>query len=181
MVGEIRGGLLGVEAPDPVLSLVSSLGLALVAGTAVVVDVEGGVATDRSLGDLATDGPSLLDLSPGRAGVALISGRGADAVQRQALIELLARHWPAVVVRVRPGQWQGPVVPVRALIPGILAPSALGVAVWQPVSRQMRAPGDGPLMPILGARTTRALLAGRSIHRDRWVRSWAPVWSMPWA
>jgi hypothetical protein len=181
MGGRGSRGVIGVEAPDPVLSLVSSLGLALIAGTSLVVDLEGGLVTRRTLGDLTAHGPSREELSPGRTGVALISGRGVDESESATLIETLSAHWPAVVVRCRPGQWEGPTVPVRPLIPGLLGPPGGAAAVWQPLVAGMRPPGSGPVLPVLKRGTTVALLGGQSIGRSRWVRAWSEVWGLPWA
>ena len=176
-----RRGVLAVEAPDPVLSLASALGLALAAGTALVVDIEGGVSVGRSFGDLVADGPSSGDLGPGRSGVALISGSGVDDGGRDALVEDLARSWPAVVLRCGPGHWPWPTVPVRPLISGLLAPPPGLTAVWQPLDRMVSPPGNGPVLPPLRRGITRALVSGRAIRSNRWVRAWAGVWELPWA
>ena len=59
MEGVGRRGVLGVESPDPVLSLFGALGLGAAAGTALIVDMTRGVGTDRTLADLLEDGPAL--------------------------------------------------------------------------------------------------------------------------
>ena len=62
-----RLGVLAVASPDPVLSLLSALGLAQVAGSALVIDMCGDLAlqSGRTLSDLAADGPSVSELGPG--------------------------------------------------------------------------------------------------------------------
>jgi hypothetical protein len=184
-VGRTSGvlGVLGVESADPVLSLLSALGLAQVAGTALVIDLCGDVSfrADRTLADIAADGPALAELSPGRAGVALLSAGPLDIAGSKAAIEGLAPHWPAIVVRCRPGQWVGPTVPVRPLFPGLLQAHEPSPAVWQPVMAGVRPSGPGPVLPRLRGSLARRLLSGRSAGRARWVRAWAPVWGMPWA
>jgi len=183
MEGVGRRGVLGVESPDPVLSLFGALGLGAAAGTALVVDMSrgSGVDTHRTLADLLEDGPALNELSPARSGVAVISAGSIDAVAGLPLIERLAANWPAVVVRCSVEAWPGPTVPVRSLLPGLLAPTEIIPAVWQAVVGGVRPPGPGPVLPRLGARNARNLLAGRLPARGRWLRVWERVWAMPWA
>lgn len=174
-------GVLGVESPDPTLSMLSGLGLALSAGTALLVDLVGDLRTGRALGEIAEEGPSLAELSPGRRGVALVSGSGVDEDRAASLIEAFSQHWPAVVVRCHRGQWPWPVVPVRPLLPGLLMPVDPIPAVWQPARTRMKPPGPGPVLPALSARVVRDLLRGRVPLRSRWVGAWERVWEMPWA
>jgi hypothetical protein len=181
MEGVGNRGVLGVESPDPVLSLLGALGLGAAAGTALIVDMTRGVKTDRTLADLIEDGPALLELSPARSGVAVISAGPIEAVDGWALIERLSANWPAVVVRCAAEVWPGPTVPVRALLPGLLAPTEVTPAVWQTVLGGVRPTGPGPVLPRLGARSARNLVAGRLPTRGSWLRVWERVWSMPWA
>lgn len=183
MEGVGRRGVLGVESPDPVLSLFGALGLGASAGTALVVDMarDSRVGTDRTLADLLEDGPTLHELSPTRPGVAVISAGPVDVVAGLPLIERLAANWPAVVVRCSADGWPGPTVPVRPLLPGLLAPTELIPAVWQTVVGGVRPPGPGPVLPRLGPRSARNLLTGRLPTRGRWLRVWERVWEMPWA
>jgi hypothetical protein len=178
-----RFGVLGVESADPVLSLVSALGLGQVAGTALVIDLcrDLTLRADRSLADISADGPSIGELSPGRSGVALISAGSLEVSESLPVISALATTWPAVVVRCPPGVWDGPTVPVRALLPGLLRPVVETPAVWQPLLPGSRPSGPGPLLPVLRGGLVRRLLSGRATGRARWVRAWAPVWQMPWA
>ncbi|MGH8871586.1 MAG: hypothetical protein ACRDWS_06410 [Acidimicrobiia bacterium] len=176
-------GVLGVASADPVLSLLSALGLAQVAGSALVIDLcrDLTLHSGRTLSDLGIEGPTLTELSPGRAGVALLSSGPMPVDETRPAIEALAANWPAIVVRCHPGQWAGPTVPVRPLLPGLLRPVEQGPAVWQPMAAGVRPTGPGPVLPRLRGTVVRRMLSGRSAGRARWVRAWAAVWGMPWA
>ena len=183
MVGKGRHPILGVRSPDPILSIVAPVGLAVVAGTALVVDL--GASTrqpGRSLSDLVSDGPSLSELSPGRPGVAFLPGGKVgrdDAIQ---LITQLAGHWPAIVVRVADFDLPIATVPVVPLFPGRFSPVSIPPrGVWQPVAGGGDPPGPGPVLPRLGAGLVRRILAGQMPRRSRWINAWRPVWEMPWA
>lgn len=175
--------MLGVEAPDPVLSLLAAIGLGQAVGTALVVDLCGdlNLRSDRSLADIAADGPALGELSPGRRGVAMIAAGPLSASESADVISDLAAHWPGIVVRCSRGGWEGPTVPVRSLMPGLLEETEPGPAVWQPLGTGLRPPGPGPVLPRLRASAVRRTLAGRTMRRSRWVEAWQPVWGMPWA
>ncbi len=183
MEGVGRRGVLGIESPDPILSLIASLGLGAAAGTALVIDVtrDCNVGTKRTLADLLEDGPSLGELSPTRTGVAMIGSGPAGLDEALPMIDRLAVNWPAVVIRCDRGGWPGPTVPVRPLWPGLIAPNDPFPAVWQSIAGGIRPPGPGPILPRLSARRARDLLAGRLPGRGRWVRVWDLVWRMPWA
>ena len=183
MEGVGRPGVLGIESPDPVLSLFGALGLAASAGTALVVDMAASwrLGTDRTIADLLEDGPALNELSPARSGVAVISAGPIDPIEALPMIERLAMNWPAVVVRCSAEDWPGRKVPVWPLLPGMLAPTDFIPAVWQTVIGGVRPPGPGPILPRLGARTAHNLMLGRLPRRGRWLGVWAKVWGMPWA
>ncbi len=176
-----RLNILGIESPDPTLSFLGAVGLAASVRTALVVDLTGGLKTSRTLADLADGGPSLVELGPGRAGVALVSGGGLGDEQSQGLVEVLAARWPAVVVRCQAGGWHGPTVPLRAILPGALLEVEGHPAVWQPWGPRAKPPGPGPILPRLGLGLTRQLLSGRLPARSRWIKAWTEVWGMPWA
>lgn len=184
MVGMGRSpghSLLAVTSPEPVLSLLAALGLAQVSGSALVVDLCRDLAVNgRTLSDLAAEGPSLTELRPGRSGVALLGSGPITVEAARPLIESLSGGWPAVVVRCHPGVWEGPTVPVRALLPGLLRSTDRGPAVWQPVGSAVKPPGPGPVLPRLRGSLVRRMLAGRAVGRARWVRAWERVWTMPW-
>jgi len=176
-------GVIGVESTDPVLSLLAALGLGQTAGTALVVDLcrDLLLRTGRTLSDIAADGPAVSELSPGRTGIALITSGPLHLSESKAVIDTLAANWPAVVVRCPPGIWDGPIVPVRALLPGLLQVHETTPAVWQPLVSGLRPSGPGPVLPRLRGSLARRMLAGRAASGARWVRAWEPVWGMPWA
>lgn len=184
MVGMGRPGILAVYSADPVLSGVAPFGLACAVGTALVVDLVGGlrIPARRTLTDLIEQGPTLEELSPGRSGVAVLSGADVGLEKAVPIIERLASRWPAVVVRVEGRGWPGASVPVVPLYPGWLAPRDEAASAWQRVpGGEATPPGPGPVLPRLRARTVRRLLSGRHPGRDRWVGSWREVWDLPWA
>lgn len=183
MVGKGSPGVLGVHSTDPVLSAVSPLGLAAAAGTCLVIDLGGDLAlpAKRTLADVAADGPRLDELSPGRAGVAVMAAGPLSRDESSPIIEALATRWPAVVLRTTADGWAGRNVPVHPLLPGWLAPSSPEAAVWQSVASGSRPPGPGPVLPGLRVRTVRQLLSGKLPLRSRWLRAWEKVWEMPWA
>jgi hypothetical protein len=182
MSGKGRHRVLAVASPDPLLSLVASIGLAGAIGTALVVDLGRSNPKDgRTLADIVAEGPRLEELSPGRRGVALL-GVGPVATEVAAeTLERLAARWPAVVVRVANTPWPGPTVPVIPLYPGWLAPTGPEVAVWQPLGTGSAPPGPGPVLPGLRRSLVHHLLHGRLPDRHRWIRAWSQVWEMPWA
>lgn len=178
-----RFGVLGVTSTDPVLSLLSALGLGQTAGSALVIDLcrDLSLHSGRTLSDLAVEGPSLSELSPGRSGVGLLASGPMTLEDTLPAIEALAVNWPALVIRCHPGQWTGPTVPVRPLLPGLLQWVEQSPAVWQPLAAGARPTGPGPVLPRLRGSLVRRMLSGRSANRARWVRAWEPVWGMPWA
>lgn len=176
--------MLGVSSPDPILSVAAAIGLAVAAGTALVVDLGSPPVRlgHRDLRHMAADGPTLPELSPGRSGVAIISGGGVPTVEAADLVGRLATRWPTLVVRVDSDGFPFPVVPVIPLYPGRLAPVAGNTAgVWQPLSPGARPPGPGPLLPPLRPSAIRGILSGRLPTRGKWMRAWDEVWVMPWA
>ncbi|HSJ85193.1 MAG TPA: hypothetical protein VLA91_15435 [Acidimicrobiia bacterium] len=178
-----RFGVLGVTSADPVLSLLSALGLGQTAVTALVIDLcrDLNLPGARTLSDLAAEGPALSELSPGRSGVGLLAAGPMTVEEMRPAIEALAVNWPAIVIRCHPGQWAGPVVPVRPLLPGLLQSVEQSPAVWQPLASGSRPTGPGPVLPRLRGSLARRMLSGASAHRARWVTAWAPIWGMPWA
>ena len=183
MVGKGRHPILGVWSPDPVLSLVAPIGLAASAGTALVVDlVAGGRQPGRTLADVVVDGPTLSELSPGRPGIAYLAGGNVDRSDAVDVLERLAGHWPALVVRVPDRDLPFATVPVVPLFPGRLSPVPIPAhGVWQPVAGGADPPGPGPVLPRLGAGVIRRMMAGQLPRRSKWVTAWRAVWEMPWA
>ena len=183
MVGRGSARVLAVTSTDPVLSLLAPIGLAASAGTALVVDMAGGlcIPPGRTLADIADEGHRLDELSPGRAGVAFVTSGLITVTEAVELVDRLATRWPAVVVRVGDEPWPGPTVPVRALYPGWLAPTTETAAVWQPMAISSGPPGPGPVLPRLSRSVCQRILAGGLPSKSRWVRAWRQVWGLPWA
>lgn len=182
MVGKGRHSILGARSVDPVLSMVSPIGLAASVGTALVVDMVSEPRPGaRSLRDIARDGPSLAELSPGRKGVAMLVGGDLSPSEAMDTLERLAVRWPAITVRVSGGAWPFPVVPVIPLYPGRLLAVVEPSGVWQPVGTGSAPHGPGPVLPRLRPGALRRLLTGQLPRRSRWVAAWRPVWDMPWA
>lgn len=176
--------VLGVRTVgDDLLSAVAPLGLAAAASTALVVDLDpDGPAYpgDRTVVELIDEGPRHVEIQPSRSGVAVLRNGGADPMAACELVSILARSWPAIVLRVGAADCPFPVIPVRPLWPGFLAPTEGRAAVWQRVGGGSEPPGPGPVLPPPGRSTIAALLAGRRPLRSRWVAAWRKVWRLPW-
>ena len=175
--------MLVVESLDPVLRVLASVGLAAAAGSALIVDFGAEQGSGRrTLADLIEDGPLATELSPGQPGVASINSGSASEPASVETLERLAASWHSVVIRgADPKLLPFAVVPVRALYPGLLSPSAPGAAVWQPTSAFVHPPGPGPVMPRLSRHVVSRILHGRHPGRGRWVNAWGAIWELPWA
>lgn len=180
-MGSRRRQVLALTSDDPVLRWVGPIGLALAAGSTLIVDTGRTSSSGRTLEDLADAGPRLAELSPGRVGVATI---GAGRLGGPALVELidtLAASWPAVVIRTDVTQPGIPSVPYRGLYPGLERDDAAPVSVWQPAIGVRPGSLPGPIMPRLGRRDLLLMLGGRTPAARRWIAAWRRVWEMPWA
>lgn len=181
---DATGRLVGVRAfGDEVLAALSPVALALAAGEALVVDLDGDgplYPGRRSLAEVVEEGPRLAEMTPQRRGVAILRNGGADPVAGVEMVVRLAQSWPAVVARVGSDPVPFPVIPVRPLWPGFLAPAGERASVWQMVRGGGDPPGPGPVLPPPGGATVVALLSGRQPVRSRWVRAWRRVWELPW-
>jgi len=172
-------GLLGALAP---------LGLAIAAGTALVVDLDPlgpHYPGSSSLADLVAEGPRQADLTPGRRGVAVVRNGGVTPAAAAEVVSALVAGWERVVLRLPPRPAPTismiPVVPVRLLVPGSLFPHDDAPAVYQATRALMRLPGPGLRLPIPSSGGVSALLQGRRpVAGDRWVRAWRLVWEAPW-
>lgn len=178
------GQVLGVRTfGDELLGAIAPLGLAMAAGTALVVDLdlEGPpYPGERSVAEMVAEGPRRAELMPERQGVAVIPNGGAGAAAALGLVEMLAGSWPVLVVRVGAEPVPFPVVPVQPLWPGFLAPSGRRPAVWQRVVGAGDPPGPGPVLPPPGRRAVTTILQGRRPFRSRWIDAWRRVWGLPW-
>lgn len=164
------------------LAWIGPIGLALAAGTALIVDVRTRyLQGTKTLAQLMVDGPTLFDLSPGRSGVATIASGSMSSDELSEAIEVLAGRWPALVIRSDGSRWAGPTVPYRAILPGFLRPSEPVPSVWQPATGVSVPSLPGPVLPRLGRRPVMAMLEGKTPLARRWVDSWRGVWEMPWA
>lgn len=164
-----------VTEVDALLGAVAPVVLASAHPSALVVDRDGGVALpgERTLAQMAADGPRLADLVPERRGVALLPNGGVPAGDADDLIGALAERWPVVVVRGRlPGT---PIIPVIPLFPGLVA----GAAAVHVETGLMDPPADGLVVPAPTRSAVRRIFAGRGVPH-RLVAAWAHVWSRPW-
>ncbi|CAN5873520.1 hypothetical protein BH23ACT4_BH23ACT4_10230 [soil metagenome] len=181
-MGSRRRQVLGVHAEDPVLSWIGPIGLALAAGTALIIDVHTRyLPGTKTLAQLMVDGPTLFDLSPGRSGVATIASGSMTSEELTRAVEVLGGRWPALVVRSDGKVWPGPTVPYRSILPGFLRPGEAVPSVWQPAIGVSVPSLPGPVLPRLGRRPVMAMLEGRTPQARRWVDSWRSIWEMPWA
>jgi hypothetical protein len=174
--------VLAVSSADPVMSLLGAVGLAASRESTLLIDTGGHLAKGpRTLVDVAEDGPTLEEVSPGRSGVAVLGSGHLPAGDVRTLAQALATRWPGVVVRLWRLDWEGPSVPVVPLYPGVLDVGHVGAAVWQPLPAGPRPRGPGPVLPRLRPSLVRRVLRGGHPGRCAWVSAWREVWELPWA
>lgn len=169
------GGLLSILAP---------MGLAVAAGTALLVDLDStgpsywGAAT---LADLVRAGPRRDDLRPQAAGPAVLANGGIEPDRAWPVIRALADGWPAVVLR-SPGDRAdfAPIVPVYPLLPEAVAAAPDRFCVLQRTGFETENSQPGITLPCPRRRTIQGLLKGSLPVRSRWVRAWSDVWRHPW-
>ena len=166
---------------DALLDVMVPLGLAVCAGTAIVIDTdpEGPVAPGGStLAKLAADGPTRADLEPRSGAAAFLPNGGIEVTDAADIVAAFAARWPAVVLRCPPRRPRpkGSVL-FAPLLPEPWGRRANGPTVYQrtPVS-----PTSDPgtlVLPTPRPGTIRSLIAGRKPPvRDRWLRRLAQVW-----
>jgi len=171
---------------DGLLSAIAPLGLAAAVETALVVDLDPAgppYPGQASLADLVAEGPRRADLVPVKNGVAVLRNGGVDGTEAREVVEALITGWPHVVVRIGDAtiaEGLAPVVPVRPLLPGLLAPRAETQCVYQRTGFAANPPGPGPVLPRPRPAFLASLLNGIIARRSRWVAAWRPVWRLPW-
>lgn len=169
---------------DRILQHIAPLGLAAVHLTSLVVDLDTAAAPYPSaptLLEMLERGLRRSELVPERTGVAVIGNGGIEPTEAWSAIFQFARHWPAVVVRVgEVGDSAVPRVPVIPLLPEPVRPVVTGPAVYQVFGRTDQTPGPGIRLPRLSRRHIESLMTGRVDRRWAWVRSFRPVWELPW-
>ena len=168
---------------DAALDVLIPLGLAVAAGTCVVIDLDPhGPRFDdaRTLADLAREGAERRHLEPQGAGVAYVANGGVDAADASVVIRGIAERWPAAVLKCDARAPR----PAGSIAVATLLPEPHTKAYRPPVVYQRsgfspgRAP-DGLVLPTVARRTAELLLAGRRPRRsDRWIRSLRGVWGL---
>ncbi|OFW63206.1 MAG: hypothetical protein A2135_02625 [Actinobacteria bacterium RBG_16_67_15] len=169
------------------LGALAPLGLALAAGSALVIDLDSGgprYPGERSLADLVGTGLRRPDLIP-RPGVAVLRNGGVTPAAAAEVVDALVAAHPTVVLRLpprpRPAAAGAAVVPVRLLLPGNLYPWGDQPGVFQATPSLTQLPGRGVRLPVPRPITVESLLRGRRPPgRDHWVKAWAAAWRFPW-
>ncbi|MDH5373057.1 MAG: hypothetical protein OEX97_08960 [Acidimicrobiia bacterium] len=169
---------------DGLLSVLAPIGLAAVAGTSLLVDLDPagpsfGSAT--SLAELVREGPRRDELRPVGAGTAVLANGGIEPGDAEPVVQALLKGWPFVVFRTPVAAARfAPLVPVYPMLPGLLAESPGRFCVYQRSGFAVEQPGAGIVVPRPASATVRRLLGGSLPARSRWLRAWQRVWEHPW-
>lgn len=172
--------VLAIHTPeDGLLGALAPLGLGAAAGTALVLDLDPAGPHYPGVGSLAQlvgDGPRRSDLSPVRAGLAVLRNGGIHPQAASDVISALLEGWPTVVLRLpKEAGDRSPDVTVRPLVPARLFPQVPGSGVvYQDLG--FRIPAEGTVLPPLKRATAAALMAGTIPVRSAWVRAWRTLW-----
>jgi hypothetical protein len=167
---------------DATLDAVVPIGLAVAAGTAIVVDLDPtgpAIGEGPTLADLARRGPTADQLRPVRSGAAYLANGGIDLADAAEVVGALTERWPSVVLRceARAPRPAGSV----AFAPLLPPPHTLRLAdpvVYQRTGLPSAMAPNGSLLPRPRRATVAGLLAGRRPPpRDRWIAALRDVWT----
>lgn len=169
---------------DGLLSVLAPIGLAMIAGTALVIDLDpqgpsfGGKS---SLAALVESSPRRDDLQPSAPGPAFLANGGVEPETAEPVVRALMKGWPAVVLR-SPDDLSAftPVVPIYPMLPGPLASVPDRYCVFQRTGFRVEQPADGIVLPRPRSNTIQRILGGSTPVRSRWVQRWRQVWEHPW-
>ena len=166
---------------DATLDVLVPLGLATVAPTCIVVDLDPDGSTPGTgapLAELVSEGPTRRQLDPVEGASAYLANGGIEPADAEHVVAELVRRWPFTVLKC-PRSSEPPTDAV-ALVP--LLPEPYLQRVRPPMLYQrggfssLRHP-PGPTLPRPRRSTVAALLDGRKpVHRDRWLRALSRVW-----
>jgi hypothetical protein len=166
---------------DAALDIILPLGLAVAAGTCLVVDLDPHgpeIGSGPTLADLTRNGPERRHLEPRTGGAGFLANGGIDPVDAADVVSALVQRWPAVVLRcdARSARPKG-AIGVVPLLPEPHLRLLRAPAIYQRCGMSPRTAPDGVVLPRIRRRTAAQLLAGRRPPRsDRWIRSLTPIW-----
>lgn len=176
---------LAVFSPeDYTLATIAALTLASTRSTALVVDLDSRQrrwCEGRSLRHLVDEGPTGVDLSPVRSGVALLGNGGVEPYEARDILDALVDRWENVVLLL-PGDLDVPVpsVPIRPHTdPALLVPF-VRPAVYVRTGWSGPPATPGPLVRRPSTAAVQRLMAGGLPAPGRWIRDWSTVWDIPW-
>lgn len=166
---------------DAALDILAPLGLAVAAGTALVIDTDPlgpRVGDGPTLKDLVELGPTKDQLDPHRAGPAVLWNGGIEVSEAAEVLSALAGRWPAVVLRCPPRMDRpNGAVTFLPLLPEPYALQGAGVVVYQRSGHAPRVKPSGLVLPRPRRSTLESLFAGRRPPvKDRWIRGLRTVW-----
>ncbi len=168
---------------DLVLSLAIPLGLASRRATAIVIDLDPSGPPLSGGGDLASlvqRGPTEADLSPSKAGIAVLGNGGVTVPEASEVIAAIAQRWPNVVMRCSPHESPGSgAVTIVPVLPEPFAIVAAGKVAFQRTSFGGDPEPGAIVLPVPRPAVIRSLLSGRiPPMKDRWMRAIDGVWSL---
>ena len=166
---------------DLALGTLVPLGLAVAAGTCLVIDLDHdgpALGTHPTLADLVHHGAERRHLEPSGPGPAYLANGGVEADEAADIVSAMVERWPNAVLRC-PGRAPRPTgaMAVLPLLPEPHLRVAEPPAVYQRIGISPRSAPTGPTLPPIPRRTAEALLSGRRpVRPDRWIRSVAGLW-----
>ena len=168
---------------DAALDVLVPLGLAVSAGTCVVVDLDPGgpsLGAGPTLAELVRHGPERRHLDPPRSGVGYLANGGVEAEEATDVVRAIVDRWPAAVLRCDPrGARPEGAIALAALLPEPLTSVHRPPVVYQRCGFSPRRAPQGLILPPAPRRTIELLLSGRRPRRsDRWIRALRTVWGL---
>ena len=166
---------------DATLDVLVPLGLATVAPTCLVVDLDPDgpdAGSGATLAELVSEGPTRRQLDPIDGASAYLANGGVELGEAERVVGELVRRWPFVVLKCP--RTSEPPADALALVPLLPEPYLRRVRpplLYQRCGFSPRRHPPGPTLPRPRRSTVAALLEGREpVGRDRWLRALSGVW-----
>lgn len=172
---------------DLLLSVLTPIGLAMTRAETLVIDLDPAgprYASEYSLADLVTNGPTRTQLEPRSKAIAVLPNGGIGVDEAARVVSELVARWPNTVLRCNPAAPPPETaISILPLLPEPFMVRPTTRTVYQrlgfsPTVPKSAAPKGTLILPRPGRSTIDALMGLRSMPvKSPWLRRLSRLWS----